>query len=334
VGTYPVTLTAIDSQQPEGLTTSITFVIYVGNQSDTVSGGVPSSQTNWSIPIMDIRVPSSGNATVEWQSVDGIIYDVYSSTEPIGGGVSWSKIISGHEAAGLSTYTDVVASGSARYYNVVPAGQLANSRGVWGIVRPSVPASTITYMAPPLPDTESDRDFSGNLGDVMAAALTDPDDRIFIMTPGESPSWVELRFVGDEWIIDGGGAYDTPLAEGQGFLVVRDSGSTSPTFEGPVGNDGSRSNRLVVGYNIIGISEGRSLSAATAFENASPVGSYDEEQADQVVIINSDGSFRRLWRLGNGTWYDTETQGATNLRLQPGQAYYYIRRDSSTTVEF
>jgi autotransporter-associated beta strand protein len=331
VDTYPVTLTATDSQ---GLTTSITFVIYVGNQSDTVSGGIPSSQTNWNIPIMEVRVPSSGNATVEWQSVDGIIYDVYSSTAPIGGGASWNKIVTGHVAASSSTYTDVVASGSARYYNVVPAGQSANNRGVWGVVRPSVPSSTITYMAPPVPETASDLDFSGNLGDALAEALTDPDDRIYVMSSGASPSFTTLRLVGGEWIIDGGGAYTTPLNPGQGFLIVRDSGSASPTFSGPVGNLGTEQISLAVGYNLIGISEGKGLPAISAFENAVPVGIYDEEQADQVILLNSNGSFRRLWRLGNGTWYDTETEGATSLILQPGQAYYYIRRNSGTTLSF
>ena len=124
------------------------------------------------------------------------------------------------------------------------------------------------------------------------------------------------------------------MNQGQGFLVIRDSGSASPTFEGPVGNDGLSSITLSEGFNIIGVSEGKALPAVTAFESASPVGNYDEQQADQLILLRSDGSFRRLWRLGNGTWYDTETRGATSLILQPGQAYYYIRRDSETTLSF
>ena len=319
----PIRVLAWDDDA-NAVTNEYSFMVFVGTAA-----------SSFSIPITALTETTPGaEADLTWAADEGVAYDVHSTTTPPGANPVWTKIMSAVPANDVSMTESVVADGGMRFYQVAPAGISRTDRDIWGIVRPSVPGGSITYMSPPVPETTSDLDFSGNLGDVLAAALTDPDDRIYIMSPGTNPSWTILRLVGGEWIIDGGGAYTTPLNEGQGFLVIRDSGSASPTFEGPVGNDGQSSITLSEGYNIIGVSEGRALPALTAFENASPVGSYDEEQADQVIMLNSDGSFRRLWRLGNGTWYDTETQGATSLILQPGQAYYYIRRNSGTNLSF
>jgi len=307
------------------VTNEYSFMVYVGS----------SAANNFSIPItaLDETMPGSA-ADLTWEADQGISYDVHSTTTPPGANPVWTKIKSAVPASAASVTTNVVADGQMRFYQVAPAGISRTDRDIWGIVRPSVPGGSITYMAPPMPETASDLDFSGNLGDALAVALTDADDRIYVMSPGTNPGWTTLRLANGDWIIDGGGAYTTPLNPGQGFLVYRDSGSASPTFSGPVGNLGTKSNVLSVGYNIIGISEGKSLPASTAFENAAPVGNYDEEQADQVIVLNPDGSFRRLIRLGNNTWYDTETRGATTLTLMPGQAYYYIRRSSGTTLNF
>ena len=233
---------------------------------------------------------------------------------------------------------DVVASGSARYYNVVPAGQSPNARGVWGIVRPSVPTG-ISFLSPPL---EINRSFNsstpGSLGAVLADALP-VGTLIYVLTPGASGSFdtiLELNGSG-QWI--GGDAYSLP--EGQGFIVQQPSGSpsVSPTFEGPLGNDGPGEVTIQTGYNIIGISEGKSLAASTAFENAAPVGSYNEGSADQVVIMNANGSWRRLIRrpTPNNTWYDTANPNSpanTTLKLSPGQSYYYIRQGVQTSLGF
>ena len=162
---------------------------------------------------------------------------------------------------------------------------------------------------------------------------------IYIMSPGLSPSWTTLRLNGSGlWVIDGTSTeYTTPLPEGQAFMVSRPSGSTSPTFTGPVGNDGSSELTLQQGYNIIGISEGKTLAASSVFESASPVGSFDETLADQIVILNSNGSWRRLIRRPSGIWYDTanpNASGNTSMTLTPGQGYYYLRRSSSTDMNF
>jgi len=332
-GTYHVRVTATDSDM---LTTSLTFNVYVGvsGEPNNGSSAPPPSQTNWYVPITDLRVPVSGVATVEWSSAVGVVYDIYSSTAPVGGGASWSKVVAGHEANGMSTYTDVVASGSARYYQVVPAGMSRTDRGVWGIVRPTYPTG-YSFQSPPL---VSDRMFDGEMGATLSEVLPQ-NTMIYIMNPGDNPSWTILRRNGDAlWVIDGTSTeYTTPLPAGQGFMVSRPSGTESPTFSGPVGNDGSKSLNLAQGYNIIGISEGKGLAASSAFESAAPVGSYDENQADQVVIQNANGSWRRLIRRPNNTWYDTANPNSpanTSLILTPGQSYYYIRVGAGATLDF
>jgi len=129
----------------------------------------------------------------------------------------------------------------------------------------------------------------------------------------------------------------TPLPDGAAFFVQGAPGST-PVFVGPVGNVGTNDMTLSVGYNLVGVSEGKALSASTAFSDASmdnnPVGSGNEAEADQIILQNSNGSWRRLVRVSTGEWIDMSTGQAASVTLMPGQAYYYLRRDSSSTVNF
>jgi len=345
-GVYPVTVTATDDEM---FSTSITFVIYVGyNESGHGGSTPPPSLTNWYVAITNLLYVSSGNSTVVWESTSGVKYDVYSSDSPIGGGATWTKVVSQYEADGVLATSDIVYAGSMRFYNVVPAGNPANGRGVWGIVRPSIPAATVSFMSPPL--TGSDLDFGGTFGAEMANALTAEGTRIYIMVPGtggpdennDPLDWIIVERTESGWARFGGGALPV-LDPGQGFMVHNLGGAASPTFSGPVGNDGSESIELAGGsvenpsYNIIGISEGKGMAASTAFDGISTVGSFDENQADQIVIMNSNGTWRRLIRRPNGIWYDTgnpNSQGETSLILMPGQAYYYIRRGGSATLSF
>jgi hypothetical protein len=156
---------------------------------------------------------------------------------------------------------------------------------------------------------------------------------------GDPIDWIILERGLGGWTRFGGGSLPV-LDPGQGFIIFNTGGSASPTFSGPVGNTGASSISLAggsianPGYNIIGISEGKAISASTAFDGIAVVGSYDENKADQVVIMDP---YRRLIRRPDGTWYDTgnpNSQSETTLKLQPGQAYYYIRRGSSANLEF
>ena len=76
------------------------------------------------------------------------------------------------------------------------------------------------------------------------------------------------------------------------------------------------------------------ISVNAAFASITPVASYNETQADQVILQNANGSWRRLVRLPTGVWFDMSSGVSSSITLTPGQAYYYIRRSSNTTVEF
>lgn len=351
-GVYPIRVTATDA---ESLATTIVFNVYIGLSVESIYNGnttPPPSQTNWHIPITDLSVPPSGNATVTFDTTVGVMYDVLTSTNPPGAGGSWSNAVAGMMADGSSEQASVVQSGSMRFYHVVPAGKSATERGVWGIVRPNIPSS-LSYMSPPLPGT--DRDFGGDFGAELFSELAQG-TKVYVMVPGvgidgdldvngdpvDTIDWIILERAQNGWERFGGGALPV-LTNGQGFLVFNQGSAASPTFSGPVGNAGTNSIQIVggsvanPGYNIIGISEGRALPASTAFDGISVVGSYDANAADQVVIYQTDGSFRRLICRPDGTWYDTgrpNNPGETDLLLMPGAAYYYIRRGGTATLEF
>jgi len=339
-GAYPITVTASDGI----LSTSRSFVVFVN----------ATNVSNWSVAITDVDTPTSGTGGLTWQSTAGVKYDVWSSTQPLGNSPSWQLVqnVTPSVAEGAVTTATFpssdVAAGSMRFYQVVPSGVSRTDRGIWGVVRPSIPAATISYMSPPL--TGSDLDFGGDFGADLAAALTAEGTKIYIMDPGtggpdengDAIDWIIVERTQSGWARFGGGPLPV-LNPGQGFMVFNVGGAASPTFAGPVGNTGTNRIQLAGGsianpaYNIIGISEGKGLSASTAFDGISVVGSFDEEAADQVVLMDSDGSWRRLIRRADGTWYDTarpNNRDETNLILLPGQAYYYIRRGSGVELNF
>jgi hypothetical protein len=194
-----------------------------------------------------------------------------------------------------------------------------------------------SMFAPPL---ESDLKFNGQLGTNLAAVLPQ-NTQIYIMAPGSDATWTTLRLTaqGGQWVDQTNGVYTTPLNAGQGFFISNSGQEAkTPTFIGPVGNNGSNTNRLKAEFNIIGLSEGKGFTAGTAFSASTmdpdPVESYNDEAADQVVLLDSNGTWRRLIRRPTGIWYDTVTRGSSNLTLMPGQAYYYIRRGADSTVSF
>jgi hypothetical protein len=77
-GAYPVTVTASDGV----LSTSRSFMIFVN----------ATNVANWSVTITDIETPVSGSAGLTWQSTAGVKYDVWMSTQPVGGSPSWQLI--------------------------------------------------------------------------------------------------------------------------------------------------------------------------------------------------------------------------------------------------
>ena len=330
VGTFPVRFTAADSDL---LATDKVMLVYVAAVGEALnSAGVPASQTNWHVAITSLVVPSSGNATVVWQSVDGITYDLYSSPAPIGGGASWSKVVSGQEADGVLATASVSAVGSTIFYQVVPEGATRADRGVWGIVKPTIP-SAFHLMSPPILGDRSLAD-AGEFGKALAAVA--PEGAKIHIATDSVPNWTTLEEIGGVWRTDPGGApYNTPLNPGQAFYLQGASGAI-PVFSGPVGNVGTQSVSLGVGFNLLGVSEGKGIAASTGFESASPIGNNNENLADMIVIQHANGTWRRLVRqtTPSARWYDMTTRGATSIILMPGEAYYYIRRTSNTSVSF
>jgi uncharacterized repeat protein (TIGR01451 family) len=320
--TYPVRFYSYNETKA---TSTVVTLIHVG----------AGAQTNWSIEIAGILADSSGNATVVWESVPGITYDLYVSSLPLGGGASWSPIVSGQEALGALSTATVAFAGSMRFYQVVPQGVARTDRGVWGVVRPTIP-SAFFMLAPPVMSDLSLAD-DGELGRALLDGGLDEGTRLHLATDG-TPNWQSVEVVGGVWRTDPGGAeYTTPLQAGQAFFIEGAAGK-SPTFSGPVGNLNNQSLDLETGYNLVGLSEGRALALNTAFSassmNPDPDGNNNEDLADQLVIQHSNGTWRRVVRLGNGTWYDMNTRTVTAVVLQPGEACYYLRRNSSSTVSF
>lgn len=328
-GVYPITVTAVDE---ESFSTSVTFIVFVGGPSEP--GNPPVSLTNWSVAISSVTLAGT-DATITWPATEGVSYDVYTSTKAVGDSPVWTKVVAGHEATSATEEAVVAGDGAMRFYQVVPEGTARTDRGMWGIVRPTIP-SGMHLMAPPL---VSDRSFAddGQLGQALAAVVP-VGTQVHIATSGD-PEWLTLEKKSNgTWRTDPGLAeHTTPLNAGQAFFVQGANGVT-PLFSGMVGNAGAQSLAITTGYNLVGVSEGKGLAPAVAFSATTmepdPVGENNQNNSDQIVIQHLDGSWRRLVRSLSGTWIDMKTGGATSVTLKPGEAYYYIRKNSSTTVSF
>lgn len=335
-GVYPITITATDAEE---LTTNITIVVYVGSFGESGNGATnaPPSQSTWHVAITNLAHVSGSTYQLTWQTDPGVAYTVYRSTNfPCS---SWTPLTGNRIVNDTSNTWSLTHNTERTYLQVVPDGVAPNTNGIWGVFTPTIP-NGFSMRAPCM---LSDRNFGGAMGASLAEVL--PVGTIaYIMTPGNEAEWItlELRTIGEEnlWIdVDLGTEYSTPLATGQGYWLNRPSGTTAPHQIGPVGNGSGRQITLQSGFNIISVSEGMCREADEVFESADPVGSYDEQQADQIIILEDSGAWRRLIRRPNRTWKDTGSanpndRGNTTYRFAPGQAYYYIRSGGSTTLDF
>lgn len=330
-GSYPVTFTAIDS---ESLTNRKTMTLFVGNTDEIISDPTkpPPSLSDWAVPITNVAPVSGSDFKIIWGTNPQVGYDVYKTTNfPAG---PWVLVDEDLTTADVSNELTIAHSGEKTYIQVVPSGTTPGTSGVWSVMTPTIPTG-YSMQAPPI---QSDGRFDGELGNALAAALP-AGTEILVMSGGANPSWTTLRLTADDrWVVDGtDDEYTTPLPAGQGYYINRPSGSDKPVFSGPVGNTGASSINLQSGYNMVGISQGKTMAASTAFESATPVGSYTASSADQVYVLNTNGSWRILTRRPNGTWRDNALPAnATNttLQLTPGQSYYYIRRGDESTLSF
>ncbi|MGA1531153.1 MAG: autotransporter-associated beta strand repeat-containing protein, partial [Kiritimatiellia bacterium] len=122
-GTYPVRVKALDG---EGLITTLVFNVYIGLASESAYNGgstPPPSQADWQIPITGLTMPTNGNAVLRFNAINGVDYDVFTSTQPPGAGGTWDKAVDGMLAEGSTGSASVAQSGDMRFYNVVPRGR-------------------------------------------------------------------------------------------------------------------------------------------------------------------------------------------------------------------
>lgn len=342
-GVHPVRFSASDGEYEDWEIVRI----YVGHPGEALTNGLPESLAGWEPEIEELWASSEdSDATVFWDSVDGLLYEVYAVEDPFAAAPAWSRIGMRQEGSGeMQGMTDEGADAARRYYRLVLAGDEPDPRNVWGVIRRDA-APGYTMLAPPV---RSDRRFDGDMGAALAEMLQGTDggigsggDEIYILQPDES--WVMLYLdAAGEWREADGSLSSRELAPGRGFWLARHDGTPARlTFTGPVGNDGSQSVALHPGFNLIGLSEGKDLPLAATLAAANPTGGAYEEEADQIVIQNPDGSWRFLMFVTNwgvpfdGNWFDFSTYQVvpTNEVIEPGAAFYYLRRGEETEVEF
>ena len=331
-GTYPVRVVASDGI----LTRATNILLYVRSVGEaTNASGVPLSQTNWHVSITNLAVPAVGNATLVWASANGLTYDVYVSTNSLGQqAMSWTRVATEVLASGTQQSASVSA-GVQKYFQVVPAGLAPSAANLWAVIEPAL-ASGFNLFAAPL--AGSDLRFNGAFGTNLAAVLTGHNggtgdqvgDEVFILNADATYSNLYLDASG-VWRTSGGEAATHRLLPGQGLVILRNGGATvRPRFSGPVGNTLSKTNTIAVGNaNLVTFSEGKHLTPAAAFSSlvsGLPEGSYDENEADQLIFVEPDGSFRPVMRLPDGTWLDLTTFQSAGYLFTPGRAAFYIRQ--------
>lgn len=345
-GVYPVRFNATDGE----LNDWEIIKIYVGHPGEELCNGIPCSLKDWTVEIADLQSAStSGYSTVEWDSISGMYYDLYVSDSPYAEDMPWDmagRVLSDDNGMRSVQDTELGTNRNQRFYKMVLAGETPDANNIWGVIRREVREAGYTMLSPPL---RSDRRFDGEMGLALAEELQGNDggigsgaDEVYILE--ESGAWRTLYLdAGGTWREANGETSTYELPPGLGLWVARNAGTPARmTFTGPVGNDGTQSVTLQPGFNLIGLSEGKELPITETLATANPQGGAVEETADQLVIQNPDGSWRRLMYIQgwgapyDGNWFDLGTfQVVTpDEVLEPGAAYYYLRQGDETEVQY
>jgi N-acetylneuraminic acid mutarotase len=291
--------------------------------------------------------PSRDQAAVTFRSGLGDSYEMHTSTD----GVHWAaqpEIVSG--ARNETTAATPLPQSAQVYVQVTARDATPLASNIWAVIRiEAIPGFTLAS-----PALRVDRRFNGGLAAVLSKEMQGSDDgiggdgdEVYVMEADESWRTLFLSAAG-KWMDSGSDpseseASEFELSAGQGYVVARKQPTSAwMTFVGPVGNDGTRTNRLNSGWNLIGLSEGKRLPIRETFASAGPVGGISEDDADLLVLQNPDGSWRRLMHVQgwgapyDGNWFDLnsfEMLGPGEV-LEPGRAYYYLRRGGPTDVRF
>ena len=344
-GVYPVRFVATDGQFADWEIVKI----YVGYPGEPLTNGLPVSLADWEPEIKDLWASSYTNlATVWWDSIQGMLYELHSADNPFAATSAWQQV--GNRQMGSGTADDLSESLSTnalrRYYRMVLAGETPDDRRLWGVIRADIRPAGFTLISPPL---RTDRRFDGQFGAMLAetlegnnAGLGSGADEVYVLQT--NGAWRLLYLDGAKtWREADGQVSALELLPGQGFWVAhRTSSSPRATFTGPVGNDGSQTLRLIPGWNLIGLSEGKDLPLVQTLARAYPVSGGAEANSDQLVIQNPNGTWRRLMYVQgwgapyDGNWFDLNTFQivSTNEVLLPGRAYYYLRKGSVVDIQY
>lgn len=346
-GVWPVRFTASDGE----IETFQIVRIYVGEPGEGMEG-IPPSLASWEPGFDDLLAHTlSDIATAEWQGRDGMLYDVYMSDEAPVEGVEWTLLQENVAGAGngRTNAIDDVNLGVERmhrFYRLAFADEIPNHRGAWGVIRREMPPATASLMSAPL--RLADRRFAGRMGATLAECLEGSDEgpgtggaEVYLLD--ESGAWV-LLYLDSEgvWRDVGGAAANAELAPGQGFWVVRNGTETvKATFAGCVGTVGEDSLVLNAGYNLVGIAEGVMTSLAETLGRVAAQAGTSRETAD-CVILSNHGGWRTLMFIegagegGSAAWVDAQTSTpiGANEQLEPGSAFYYLRRGEPTELVF
>lgn len=298
--------------------------------SGTISVTLPATAT---IQIEQIPALNSTQGTLSWTATPGAYYDVYFSDDE---GATWQPAQLNVQA-GAVTESITVTESAKRFFKVVLAGQApaASTSPIWAVVKPTL-APGMTLMSPPV--DLSSRAFHDELGSILAAALDDSAATVYVLE--SDGGWRVITLDGNTWMEE-----DQPsifeLAEGQGFFIENTGSAATPRFAGRVGNDGAATLTIHPGpnstsgrWNLIGLSQGKTLNFAQAFANdkfvtGTPTANWNPNFADVIAIDLGGGVFKRIFRAGDGTWRDTSTLSVYNGTLTPGSAAYYFRYGSA-----
>ena len=344
-GVHPIRFSASDGEYEDWEIVRI----YVGHPGEPLTNGVPESLVDWQPEIQDLWASSRTNeTTVWWEAAEGMLYEMYSTVDPFAPAATWQKV--GGRLQGSGETEDlldqsVTTNEMRKYYRVVLAGDAPDARNVWAVIRRDVKPG-YTLVAPPV---RTDRRFDSEMGAALAEQLHGSNggigsgaDEVYVLQ--SDGSWRTLYLdAAKTWREADGAASSYELPAGLGVWVSRKTGSPARiTFTGPVGNDGTQSVPLNEGYNLIGLSEGKDLPLAETLATAGPTGGASEDMADELVIQQADGSWRFLMYVTNwgvpfdGQWFDLGSYEIvpTNEVINPGAAFYYLRRGGQTQVEF
>ena len=346
-GVWPVRFTASDGE----FETFQVVRIYVGEPGEGVED-VPASLAGWEPEVDDLLAQSlSGVATAEWKGVEGMLYDVYAIDDIPTNGVEWTLLRENVEGRGDGKAnhvddTDLGTERMRRFYRLTLAGESPDHQGVWGVLRREIPPAATSLMSVPL--RLADRRFAGRMGAALAECLEGSDEgpgtggaEVYLFD--EAGGWVQLYLdTAGVWRDVGGTPTDAELAPGQGFWVVRSGSETvKATFAGRVGTVGEDSVVLHTGYNLVGVAEGVAVSKPEALGRVAAQAGTSLETADSVILADADGWRTLMFLEGAGeengaAWVDVETSRVVgaNERLEPGSAFFYLRRGQPTELAF